>query len=67
MLLCGSFAVFSHTGGDRSVHETNSRPDLSYFFANPDKIGNKLIFADFDSRYVLKYIWRVPHLEVRGK
>ena len=44
-----------------------SRPDLSYFFANPDKIGNKIIFADYDSKYVLKYIWRVPHVEVRGK
>jgi len=48
-------------------HRTTSRPDLSYFFANPDKIGNKLIFADYDSKYVLKYIWRVPHLEVHGK
>jgi len=44
-----------------------SRPDLSYFFANPDKIGNKLIFAVYDSKYILKYIWRVPHLEVHGK
>jgi len=37
------------------------------FVANPDKIGNKLIFADYDSKYVLKYIWSVPRLEVRGK
>jgi len=41
-----------------------SRPDISYFFANPDKIGNKLIFADYDSKYVLKYIWRVPVMAV---
>ena len=45
----------------------NSRPDFRHFFANPDKIDNKLIFADYDSKYALKYIWRVPYLEVHGK